>query len=83
MVLYEGAAADVVGVCICFLLVRGHRSCGIIVGMPGGQIRRVYGKLLGWGHSRVVCGQETGSQIGVGTVAGLALGTVAGVMLMA
>ncbi len=49
MMLYIGAASDVVGVCIRLLLVRGRRSCGIIVGMPGGQIRRVCGKSLDWG----------------------------------
>jgi hypothetical protein len=35
MMLYKGEAADVVGVHIRFLLVRGRRSCGIIVGMTG------------------------------------------------
>jgi hypothetical protein len=35
MMLYEEEAADVVGVCIHFLLVRGRRSCGIIFGMTG------------------------------------------------
>jgi hypothetical protein len=60
MMLYEGVAADVEGVCIHFLLVRGCRSCGIIVGMPGGQIRRVCGKSLGWGRGQVVRGQDKG-----------------------
>jgi hypothetical protein len=66
MMLHEGAAADVVGVRICFLLVRGCRSCVIIVGMPGGQIRRVCGKSLGWGRSRVVCGRDKGITDGGG-----------------
>ena len=46
------------GVRICFLLGRGHRSCDIIFGMPGRQIRRVCGKSLGWGRSRVVRGWD-------------------------
>ncbi len=58
MMLYKGAAANVVGVRIGFLLVRGRSSCGMIVGAPGGQIRRVCGKLLGWGHIWVVCGRD-------------------------
>jgi hypothetical protein len=35
MMLYEGEVAAVVGVRIRFLVVRGCRSCGIIVGMTG------------------------------------------------
>jgi hypothetical protein len=60
MILCERAAADDVGVHIQFLLARGRRSCGIIVGMPGRQIRRVCGKLFGWGRSWVVHGWDKG-----------------------
>jgi hypothetical protein len=60
MMLYEGAVADVVGGRIRFLLVGGHRSCGIIAGTPGRQIRRVCGKLFGWGRSWVVHGWDKG-----------------------
>jgi hypothetical protein len=83
MMLYEGAAADIVGVRIHFLLVRGRRSYGIIVGMPDGQIRRVCGELLGWGCGRVVCGRDKGITDGVGVVIGSALGTVVGIVLVA
>ncbi len=66
MMLYEGAAVDVVGVRIRFLLVRGCRSCRIIVGAPGRQIRRVCSKLFGWGRDQVVCGQDKGITDGGG-----------------
>ncbi len=60
MVLYKGEAATVVGVCIHFLLVRQRRSCGITVGTIGTIIRRVCGKLIGWGCGWVVRGQDKG-----------------------
>jgi hypothetical protein len=66
MMLYKGAAADVVGGHICFLLVGGCRSCGIIVGMPGRQIRRVCSELHGWGQGQVVCGQYKAITVGGG-----------------
>jgi hypothetical protein len=66
VMLYEGAAADVVGGCICFLLVEGCRSCGIIVGTPGGQIRKVCGESRGWGRGRVVHGWDKGITVGGG-----------------
>ncbi len=77
MMLYKGEAAAVVDIRIHSLLMRGHRSCGIIVGMTGSKIRRVCGESIGWGQS------WKGSQMGVGAVVGLALGTVAGVVLVA
>jgi hypothetical protein len=36
MMLYKGEAVAVVGICIHFLVVRGRRSCGTIVGMTDG-----------------------------------------------
>jgi hypothetical protein len=66
MMLYEGAAADVVGGCIRFLLVGGCRSCGIILVTPGGQIRRVCGELRGWGRGQVVCRQDKEITVGGG-----------------
>jgi hypothetical protein len=81
MILYEGAAADVVGARIRFLLVRGHKSYGIIVGMPGRQIRSVCSELLRWGRGRVVRGGGgKGITDGGGQVVGLALGMGADVM---
>jgi hypothetical protein len=90
MMLYEGAAPDVVGVLIHFVLWRGCRSCGTIVGTPGGQTRRVCSKLLGWGWGWVVHGRDKGITDGggwfgawngcrhcvggVGAVAGVAVG---------
>jgi hypothetical protein len=58
MMLCEGEAAAVIGIGTHFLLVRGHRSCGIIVGMTGGKIRRVCGKSIGWGRGWVVRGRD-------------------------
>ncbi len=66
MMLYKGEAADDVGVRICFELVRGCRSCGIIVGMTEGQIRRVCGKSIGWGCGRDVLGRDKGITDGDG-----------------
>jgi hypothetical protein len=60
VMLYKGEAADVVGGRIHFLLVGGHRSFEIIMGMPGGQIRRVCGELHGWGRGWLLCGRDKG-----------------------
>jgi hypothetical protein len=64
--LYEGEAAAVVGVRIRFLLVRGCRSCGIIIETTGGKIKRVCGKLIGWGRGQVVLGRDKGITDGGG-----------------
>jgi hypothetical protein len=79
---YKAEAADIVGVPIHSLLVRGCRSCGIIVRMTGGQIRSVANQLVG-AAVRLFVGRTQGSQMGVGAVVGSALGKVAGVVLVA
>ncbi len=60
MMLYEGGGAAGFGVRIRFLMVRGCRSCQFAVGMAGGIIRRVCGKLICWGCGWVVCGRDKG-----------------------
>jgi hypothetical protein len=64
--LYEGKVAAVVGIHVYFLLVRGRRSCGIVVGTTGSNIRRVCGKSIGWGCGRVVHGSDKGITDGGG-----------------
>jgi hypothetical protein len=66
MMLYKGEAAAVVGVRICFMLVRGHRSCGIIVGRTGSKNRRVCIKSIGWGRGWDVHGRDKGITDGGG-----------------
>jgi hypothetical protein len=83
MMLYKGAAADVVGGCIHFLLVGGRRSSGSLLECQVDKSEESVANCVVGATVELFVGGTKGSQLGVGAVVGPALGLVADVMLMA
>ncbi len=70
MMLYKKEAAAVVGIRIRFLLVRGCRSCGIIVGTTAVNAEESAANQLDEAAVGLFVGETKGSQMGVGAGAG-------------